>query len=81
MSAMVATGHFYDGYGYCLLTGVPAQVAAERARQLTVTCACPMPPASAVTAAARTWWLAAGIGEIPRVSRTRPAGRCRTPPS
>jgi hypothetical protein len=75
MSAMVASGHFYDGYCSFLLSGVPAQAAAERASQLTGTCAGPVPPDSAITAAARTWWLADGAGKVPRVSQGRPAGR------
>jgi hypothetical protein len=81
MSAMVASGHFYDGDRCFLLTVMPAQAAAEQASQLTVTCAGPVPPDSRITAAARTLWLADGVGEVPRVSQGRPAGRFCTPPS
>jgi hypothetical protein len=81
MSAMVASGHFCGDDRCFLLAGMPAQAATERASELTVTCAGPVPPDSAIAAAARTLWLADGAGKIPRVSQGRPAGRFCAPPS
>jgi hypothetical protein len=76
MSARVASGYFDDGDGFFLVSGVPA---AEWARQLTVTCAGPVPPDSAIAAATQALCLAEGTGKTPRAGHGRPAVRfCRS---
>jgi hypothetical protein len=75
MSARVASGHFYDGDGFFLVSGAPAEAALERASQLTITSAGPLPPDRGIAAATQTLWQADGNGRTPRVRRSRPAGR------
>jgi hypothetical protein len=78
MSASVASGHFYGGDRFFLVSGVPPQIAAEWASQLTVASADPMSADCGIATATRAVWLADGAGNVARAGQRRHAVRlCR----
>ena len=81
MSARLGPGHLNERDRFSLFAGVPAQAAAERASQLTVTSAGPVPPDHGIASASRALWLAEGTGKMPRAGQGRPAERFCPPSS